>query len=77
LPTGNVVFVPAASANVGMLDPVSFSFSNSTSTGTGGYSGGTLIPDGQGRVRTGNFGLCGCVAYDSIPPPSSFVGLLL
>ena len=49
LPTGNVVFVPKNSSNVGMFDPVAQTYSNLVSVGAtaGKYSGGTLLPDGR------------------------------
>jgi hypothetical protein len=49
LPSGNIVFVPGTSGNVGMFDPVALTYSNSTSTGTSGiaFSGATLLPSGQ------------------------------
>jgi hypothetical protein len=53
LPSGNIIFTPSltltanvGSSNVGMFDPVSLNFSNSTPTGTS-FSGATLIPSGQ------------------------------
>jgi hypothetical protein len=49
LPSGNVVFASGTSSNVGMFDPVNFTYSNCTRTGTSGvaFSGATLIPSGQ------------------------------
>jgi streptogramin lyase len=49
LPSGNVVFAPGTSANVGMFDPVALTYSNSVATGTSGiaFSGATLLPNGQ------------------------------
>jgi hypothetical protein len=49
LPSGNIVFAPGTSGNVGMFDPVRLTYSNSTSSGTSGiaFSGATLIPSGQ------------------------------
>jgi hypothetical protein len=49
LPSGNIVFAPGTSANVGMFDPVALTYSNSISTGTSGiaFSGATLLPSGQ------------------------------
>jgi hypothetical protein len=49
LPSGNIVFAPGTSGNVGMFDPVALTYSNSVSTGTSGiaFSGATLLPSGQ------------------------------
>jgi hypothetical protein len=49
LPSGNVIFCPSSSSNVGMYDPVAVTYSNSTmvSTGATKFVGCTLIPDGR------------------------------
>ena len=50
LPSGNILAVPYNSANIGMVDPVALTFSNSTPVGGSGlglFSGGTLLPDGR------------------------------
>lgn len=49
LPYGNVVFVPGISANVGMFDSVTLTYSNSTRVGSAGlnFMSGTLVPSGQ------------------------------
>jgi hypothetical protein len=50
LPSGNIVFAPFQSANVGMFDPGSLTYSNSTQwgpTGLQAFAGATLVPDGR------------------------------
>jgi hypothetical protein len=51
LPSGNVIFTPTDSANVGMYDPVALTFSNcaavGTTYGTQKFFGSTLLPDGR------------------------------
>lgn len=50
LPSGNVMFTPGFSANVGLFDPVALTFSNSTQVGSATtikFSGSTLLPSGQ------------------------------
>jgi len=49
LPTGNVIFCPADSSNVGMFDPVALTYSNCArvDTATGKFFGAILIPDGR------------------------------
>ena len=50
LPSGNIIGVPYNSANIGMVDPVALTYSNSTPVGGSGlglFSGGTLLPDGR------------------------------
>ena len=51
LPSGNVIFAPCASANVGLFDPIAITYSNlvtplDPSVGNKFY-GATLIPDGR------------------------------
>jgi hypothetical protein len=45
-PSGNVFFVPGTSSNVGVFDPISLTYSNSTPCGAQ-FSGGVLLPSGQ------------------------------
>jgi hypothetical protein len=50
LPSGNIMFTPGTSANVGLFDPVAMTFSNSTQVGSNSFvkfSGSTLLPSGQ------------------------------
>jgi hypothetical protein len=50
LPTGNVVFPPLDSANIGMFNPTTLSFSNlgpAFTAGVGKFCGCTLLPDGR------------------------------
>ena len=48
LPNGSVACVPSTNANVAVLNPVSFTFSNLAPQGTsGGYAGGSLVSDGR------------------------------
>ena len=50
LPSGNVMFTPGFSANVGLFDPAARTFSNSTQVGSNTiikFSGSTLLPNGQ------------------------------
>jgi hypothetical protein len=51
LPSGNIVFAPYQSANVGMFDPgTALSYSNSTQWGPAGsnaFAGATLVQDGR------------------------------
>ena len=48
LPSGNIVFCPNNSGNVGLLNPFTLTYSNSSlKTSTGGFAGCTLLPDGR------------------------------
>ena len=48
LPNGSVACIPSTNANVAVLNPVSFTFSNLAPQGTsGGYAGGSLVSDGR------------------------------
>ena len=48
LPNGSVACIPSTNANVAVLNPVSFTFSNLAPHGTsGGYAGGSLVSDGR------------------------------
>jgi hypothetical protein len=47
LPSGNVMFVPNTTANIGQLNPTSLVFSNVTATGVIGAIGGVLLPNGN------------------------------
>jgi hypothetical protein len=50
LPSGNIMFTPGFSANVGLFDPVAMTYSNSTQVGSNSFvkfSGSTLLPSGQ------------------------------
>ena len=49
LPSGNVVFCPSDSSNVGMFDPTALQYSNCAAVGglTSKFYGCTLIPDGR------------------------------
>jgi hypothetical protein len=46
LPTGNIIFAPNTYTNVGMFDPFTLQYSNSTPT-PGGYNSATLLIDGR------------------------------
>ena len=49
LPSGNIIFSPATSANVGMFDPATLTYSNSSAVTSflSKYLGCTLVPDGR------------------------------
>jgi len=69
LPTGKVVLAPYLSANIGIVDPVSLSYSNAVLCG-GSFAGATLLPDGRVffTPRSSNIGILSTVSK----PPAEF-----
>ena len=69
LPSGNVILAPFNSANVGMVDPLALTYSNSTPLpqGSGLFSGATLMLDGRVCLVpfSGNVGLLGTLTQPS------------
>jgi len=47
LPTGNVIMAPFSSSNVGMVDPIKMTYSNSTPVPPNPFAGATLTRDGR------------------------------
>jgi len=72
LPSGNVIMAPFASANVGMVDPIALTYSNSTPLipGQGSFTSASLVQDGRVLFTSlqGNV----CILSTVTPPNKEF-----